>query len=150
MNIRAQVLACLLDHDVEIFKTLLWPPGWMAYLLDHSGLWCGYDTAWLSSGSIQWSRYFTGLSSASQPSRTNQATLLGTVTAIYDVDCCLGLLLAYSVGERLGRRNTILLGTIVMTIGAILQASSYSLGQMMAGRVVAGIGNGLNTSTAPI
>lgn len=74
---------------------------------------------------------------------TTKTTLLSTVTAIYDVDCCIGSLLAYSIGERLGRRNTVLLGTIVMTIGAILQASSYGLGQMMTGRVVAGIGNGM-------
>lgn len=117
--------------------------GWLTFWITVA---CGADMTLLGFHQgvfIQWSRYFTGLSSASQPSRTNQATLLGTVTAIYDVDCCLGLLLAYSVGERLGRRNTILLGTIVMTIGAILQASSYSLGQMMAGRVVAGIGNGM-------
>lgn len=98
-----------------------------------------------------------------------KSTLLGTVTAIYDVGCFLGSVLAYWLGEKLGRRNTVLVGTTIMTIGAILQASSYSLGQMMSGRIIAGIGNGeshceiiiddeantllslgLNTSTAPI
>lgn len=73
------------------------------------------------------------------PSKTS---LLGTVTAIYDVGCCLGSILAYWLGERLGRKNTVLLGTTVMSIGAILQASSYSVGHMMTGRVIAGIGNG--------
>lgn len=65
------------------------------------------------------------------------------MTAIYDVGCCLGSLLAYWLGERLGRRNTVLVGTTVMSIGALLQASSYSLGQMMTGRIIAGIGNGI-------
>ncbi|KAK1144437.1 hypothetical protein N8T08_005590 [Aspergillus melleus] len=37
-----------------------------------------------------------------------------------------------------------------MAIGTILQASSYSLAQMFVGRVVLGIGNGINTATAPI
>lgn len=37
-----------------------------------------------------------------------------------------------------------------MSIGALLQCTSFSLGQMMTGRVIAGIGNGLNTSTAPV
>jgi MFS family permease len=74
------------------------------------------------------------------PSKT---TLLGTVTAIYDVGCFLGSISAYWLGERLGRRNSVLLGTTVMSIGALLQASSYSLGQMMTGRVIAGIGNGI-------
>ncbi|KAJ5986346.1 general substrate transporter [Penicillium sp. IBT 35674x] len=105
----------------------------------------GYDQGVFSGVVI--SQDFLRLHNLEGPTKT---MLLGTVTAIYDVGCCLGSLLAYSVGERLGRRNTILLGTVVMTIGAILQASSYSLGQMMAGRIVAGIGNGFNTSTAPI
>lgn len=37
-----------------------------------------------------------------------------------------------------------------MTIGAILQFSSYSVAQMITGRIIAGIGNGLNTATAPV
>lgn len=37
-----------------------------------------------------------------------------------------------------------------MAIGAALQTTSYSLAQMIVGRIVAGIGNGLNTSTAPV
>lgn len=36
-----------------------------------------------------------------------------------------------------------------MVIGAILQASSYGLAQFIIGRIVTGIGNGLNTSTVP-
>lgn len=99
-----------------------------------------------------------------------KADLVGTVTAIYDVGCFLGSLFAYWLGEKLGRRNTVIVGTTIMSIGALLQASSYSLGQMMAGRIIAGIGNGmykmsrtlkdtgltrlfspgLNTSTAPV
>lgn len=37
-----------------------------------------------------------------------------------------------------------------MTIGAIIQISAYSVAQMIVGRIIAGIGNGLNTSTAPV
>lgn len=93
------------------------------------------------------SQDFLQLHGLEGPTKT---TLLGTVTAIYDVGCFLGSLLAYWLGEKLGRKKTIIVGTITMTIGALLQCSSYSLGQMMAGRIIAGIGNGLNTSTAPI
>ena len=50
----------------------------------------------------------------------------------------------------LGRKKTILLGTTVMSIGAILQIVAYSTSQMIVGRIVAGIGNGLNTATAPV
>jgi MFS family permease len=71
-----------------------------------------------------------------------KTSLLGTVTAIYDVGCCAGSILAYWLGDRLGRKHSVLLGTIIMSIGAILQASSYSVGQMVTGRILAGIGNG--------
>lgn len=37
-----------------------------------------------------------------------------------------------------------------MVIGAVLQISAYGVAQMIVARVIAGIGNGLNTSTAPV
>lgn len=36
-----------------------------------------------------------------------------------------------------------------MIVGAILQCTSYQLGQFIVGRLVTGMGNGLNTSTVP-
>ncbi|KAJ5222807.1 uncharacterized protein N7469_009047 [Penicillium citrinum] len=105
----------------------------------------GYDQGVFSGVVI--SQDFLRLHHLEGPSKT---TLLGTVAAIYDVGCFLGSIFAYWLGERLGRRNAVLLGTTIMSIGALLQTSSYSLGQMLAGRIIAGIGNGLNTSTAPI
>lgn len=77
-------------------------------------------------------------------------SLLGTVTAIYDVGCFFGAVAAMWLGEALGRKKAILLGTTIMMVGAILQISAYSVAQMVAGRVIAGIGNGINTSTAPV
>lgn len=82
-----------------------------------------------------------------RPSRTK---LLGTITAIYDVGCFFGAIAAFSLGEMLGRKKTILLGTTIMSIGAILQIAAYGVPQMIVGRIVAGIGNGLNTATAPV
>lgn len=36
-----------------------------------------------------------------------------------------------------------------MVVGAILQASAFSIGQLVAGRIITGFGNGMNTSTVP-
>lgn len=47
-------------------------------------------------------------------------------------------------------KTTILLGTTVMSIGAVLQIAAYGVPQMIVGRIIAGIGNGLNTATAPV
>ncbi|KAJ5099556.1 Major facilitator superfamily domain general substrate transporter [Penicillium argentinense] len=81
------------------------------------------------------------------PSKTK---VLSTVAAIYDIGCFFGAILAFTVGERLGRKRSILLGTVIMAAGTILQASSYSLTQIIIGRIVLGLGNGINTATAPI
>ena len=75
---------------------------------------------------------------------------MSTVAAIYDVGCFIGAIIAFTVGERLGRKKTIILGTAIMSIGVILKTSSFSLPQMFVGRVILGIGNGINTATAPI
>jgi MFS family permease len=37
-----------------------------------------------------------------------------------------------------------------MSIGAIRQIASFGVPQMIVGRIIAGIGNGINTSTAPV
>lgn len=53
-------------------------------------------------------------------------------------------------GETLGRKKSIMVGTTVMAMGALLQTTAYGVPQMIVGRIVAGLGNGLNTSTAPV
>ena len=77
-------------------------------------------------------------------------SLLGTVTAIYDVGCFFGAVIAAWLGEKIGRRRSVLVGTTIMTVGAILQISSFSVAQMIVGRIVAGIGNGINTATGTV
>ena len=80
----------------------------------------------------------------------SKTSLLGTVTAIYDIGCFFGAVIAVWMGEVLGRRKSVLVGTTIMSVGAILQITSYSTAQMIVGRIVAGIGNGINTATAPV
>lgn len=48
------------------------------------------------------------------------------------------------VGDAIGRRRTIALGGVIMIIGAILQAASFSYTQILIARVITGLGNGLN------
>lgn len=79
-----------------------------------------------------------------------KTSLLGTVVAIYDIGCFVGAVAACWVGEKYGRKKTVLIGTTIMAIGAVLQFTSYSVAQMIAARIIGGIGNGLNTATAPV
>lgn len=75
------------------------------------------------------------------------ASLQGTVVAIYEIGCFFGSILALVFGEKLGRRMTIVIGCIILCIGGALQASAYSIPHLIVGRIVAGLGNGMNTST---
>ncbi|MCJ1356499.1 MAG: hypothetical protein MMC33_006494 [Icmadophila ericetorum] len=49
-----------------------------------------------------------------------------------------------------GRRAWIIVGNVLEIIGTLLSATSYGPGQLIAGRVVIGVGNGLITSMCPI
>lgn len=62
------------------------------------------------------------------------------MVAMYTLGCFFGSLSCLFVGDRLGRKKTIMLGAFVHTIGVILQASSFSLGQLVVGRIITGLG----------
>ncbi|KAF9874709.1 hypothetical protein CkaCkLH20_07846 [Colletotrichum karsti] len=78
------------------------------------------------------------------------SSLQGTVVAIYEIGCFFGAIFCLVFGEKLGRRKCIMLGCLVLSIGAALQAASFGIPQMIVGRIVAGLGNGMNTSTIPV
>lgn len=77
-------------------------------------------------------------------------TIQGQIVATYDIGCILGTLVSMLFGDRLGRRRCILIGCCILMVGAVLQTASYSLPQMIVGRVVAGLGNGMNTVAIPV
>ncbi|KAF4992566.1 hypothetical protein FDECE_13678 [Fusarium decemcellulare] len=78
------------------------------------------------------------------------SSLQGTVVAIYEIGCFFGAIFCLLAGEYLGRRKCIMIGCVVLSIGAALQASAFGIPQMIVGRIVAGLGNGMNTSTIPV
>ena len=74
----------------------------------------------------------------------------GFVTSIYDLGCFFGALLTLFVGERLGRKRMLLVFTVIMASGILLQTVAQSMSYLLWGRIIAGIGNGGNTATAPV
>lgn len=84
---------------------------------------------------------------------TYGATMQGLVTSIYEIGCLMGAIFILSVGDLLGRRRAMILGASIMIIGVIIQVScvkgNSQLAQFIIGRVVTGVGNGINTSTIP-
>lgn len=72
----------------------------------------------------------------------HNSLIQGTVVAVYTAAGIFGSLFCAWSSDALGRRKTILIGATTAAIGALLQASSTTLGQLFVGRVIAGLGNG--------
>ncbi|KAF2275257.1 general substrate transporter, partial [Westerdykella ornata] len=77
-------------------------------------------------------------------------SVLGFVTSIYDLGCFGGAILSSFVGEKLGRRWMLMVFTVIMTVGIVIQTVAQSMTWLVWGRLIAGIGNGGNTATAPV
>jgi MFS family permease len=60
-----------------------------------------------------------------------------------------GCLAAAIAGNRLGRKNTLRVGAVISSIGAILQFSATAFPQLIVGRVINGVGNGLSRWESP-
>ncbi|KAL2814110.1 general substrate transporter [Aspergillus granulosus] len=77
-------------------------------------------------------------------------TLTGFITSSYNLGCLVGCFGNFIIGDRLGRRRTIWLAMAWVIVGALLQASAFNRGHLIAGRIITGIGTGLKTSTVPM
>ncbi|KAI6783156.1 Sugar transporter-like protein [Emericellopsis cladophorae] len=79
-----------------------------------------------------------------------RSTYQGIAVASYNLGCFIGAIFTIFIGNPLGRRKMIFLGTAIMVVGAALQASAYTLPHFIIGRIITGLGNGGNTSTVPM
>ncbi|KAJ7171731.1 putative MFS sugar transporter [Mycena crocata] len=81
--------------------------------------------------------------------KTHNSHIQGTVVAVYTLGALFGALSCTLIGDKLGRKRTIMLGSAVTCIGSILQSSSFSFEQLIIGRTITGLGFGAISATAP-
>lgn len=77
------------------------------------------------------------------------AITAGIVVATWNLGCFAGAIFTFSLGDRFGRKHMTIWGLILLLIGKIIQASSFSLPQYIVGRFVAGFGNGKHYPLPP-
>ncbi|OCL10579.1 general substrate transporter [Glonium stellatum] len=77
------------------------------------------------------------------------ANVQGIVIAAFELGALVGALSCLDIGDRLGRRATVFVGMGFMLLGGILQASAWRIAQLTIGRVISGIGLGLQVATVP-
>ncbi|EME38944.1 hypothetical protein DOTSEDRAFT_180963 [Dothistroma septosporum NZE10] len=82
--------------------------------------------------------------------KNKEGAIQALVVAIYEIGCLFGAIGIIAFGDKLGRRRSILIGASIMIVGAIIQTTSFGLAQLIVGRIVTGIGNGMQTSTIPV
>lgn len=92
---------------------------------------------------------FPDIDPSAGPDSATRSTYQGIAVASYNLGCFLGAVIAIFISNPLGRKKMIMLGTSIMLVGAILQASAFRLDHFIIGRIITGLGNGGNTSTVP-
>jgi MFS family permease len=118
------------------------------------GIFFGYDTGWMSG--VLAMPYvitqYTGL--PSPPGGTSAAAVKlqgefhltardqSLTTSILSAGTFFGAIIAGDIADFIGRRLTIILGCLVFTVGCILEIASTSIGLMVPGRFIAGLGVG--------
>lgn len=103
------------------------------------GLLCGIDQSLISGANLFMPSALD--LTADQASMVNASMALGGIA---------GSLLLAPTNEYFGRRKAIMASCIFYTIGAALEAGAVNYGMMIAGRVVLGVGIGIEVATVPI
>jgi MFS family permease len=80
---------------------------------------------------------------------TDVFQIIPVIASIYNLAAGVMSLCVTFYGMQIGRKGTILLGCLLICIGALLQASTYSVGQIIAGRIVTGAGIGNIAAAVP-
>ncbi len=77
------------------------------------------------------------------------AFVIPIIASIYNLAAFTSSIFTAIVGMKIGRRRTIILGDICIIIGAIIQATTFSVGQIIVGRIICGFGIGFIASAVP-
>jgi len=62
----------------------------------------------------------------------NDPKIQSMVTAVYDVGCIPGVIATIYIGEGLGRKSTLMPGTMITSVGSLLQTPVWSLESVTA------------------
>lgn len=81
-----------------------------------------------------------------QPTRAE----VGTMVAILEVGAFIASICVGRIGDMIGRRRTILYGSMIFFIGGALQTFANGMPMMLVGRIIAGLGVGALSTIVPI
>lgn len=74
----------------------------------------------------------------------------GAIVAAMPAGSFVGALAVSQLGDRLGRKKTIMLASLIWVIGSILQCASVNRGMLVVGRIISGISVGISSTIVPV
>ncbi|KAK2808734.1 hypothetical protein FQN50_004406 [Emmonsiellopsis sp. PD_5] len=102
----------------------------------------GFDSTLI--GTLQfsppWNRYFTDGAVDDDGEPTISAGLLGFVSSCYQLGSIIGVPIAPYLNQTYGRRSSIMLGSWIMVVGALLQGFAQHVAMYIVARMVLGLG----------
>jgi MFS family permease len=112
----------------------------------------GYNASLLGGVLTQknFEEQFPEINIAAANDKPHASMVQGLVVASYTIGGFFGTLSCIWLGDRFGRRRTIMAGSVVQVLGAILMASAGTLVQLITSRVVLGVGTGVLLATIPL
>lgn len=75
---------------------------------------------------------------------------VGAMVAILEVGAFISSLMVGRIGDIIGRRRTILYGSMIFFVGGAMQTLATGFEMMLVGRVIAGLGVGMLSTIVPV
>ncbi|THW55445.1 putative sugar transporter [Aureobasidium pullulans] len=134
------------DDALLIFQTIfVVAPSFILYGYNLSGLGGLVNlSTWASTFSEIDTVFTTGAT------KTHDTTIQGVVVACFTLGAIVGSFSCTFFGDTFGRKKLMFSGALFALIGTILQATSFSLAQLIVGRVILGNGVGQLSATVPV
>ncbi|KAK4539875.1 hypothetical protein LTR36_010269 [Oleoguttula mirabilis] len=121
-------------------------PSWFVWLVaataSIAGALFGYDTGIISAVLVYLGDDLNG--------RAVTANEKELITSLCSGGAFIGSIIAGLTADKFGRKIAIYVGCVLFSVGAILQASSYTIAQMAVGRLVVGFGVGSAAMVVPL
>ncbi|KAK5955243.1 hypothetical protein OHC33_003924 [Knufia fluminis] len=122
------------------------PVSWFVWLVAFTasvaGSLFGYDTGIISAVLVYLSNDLDG-----RPVSSSEKEL---ITSLCSGGAFIGAIIAGLTADQYGRKIAIYVGCALFTIGAVIQAASYSIAQMAVGRLIVGFGVGSAAMVVPL
>ncbi|KAJ5220337.1 hypothetical protein N7468_009541 [Penicillium chermesinum] len=112
----------------------------------------GYNSA--SIGGVlsfrSFGEHFPAIDIANAENKGRASSLQGFVVACFPIGAFLGALACVWLGDWLGRRRVIMLGTTAQILGCMLSASAFHMPQLVLSRIIVGVGAGSSLAAIPL